>query len=102
MCLFYHHFLDPHLLPILTIFLSGFIKIFEILWKWFEFIHYLFLLKTYVSTMLLYTHVLAIKMLVCWIYAHSLFAEDDNRDIRGLRYTMLQFTSATFLWENTF
>ena len=36
----------------------------------------------------LYTHVLAIKMRVCWIYEHSLFVYDDNKDIRGLRCTM--------------
>ena len=49
-----------------------------------------------------FTYVLAIKMLVCWIYAHSLFAKDDKRDIKGLRCIMLQLISATFLWENTF
>ena len=39
----------------------------------------------------LFIHVLAIKMGVCWIYAHSLFVQDDNRDIEGLRCTMLEF-----------
>ena len=46
----------------LSIFLSSLVKIFEILWKWFEFIHYSFLVSnTCVSTLPLYAHVVAIK-----------------------------------------
>ena len=46
----------------ISVFLSRFIKIFENLWKWFEFIHYSFLVNnTCVSTMPLYTNNLAIK-----------------------------------------
>ena len=42
--------------------LSSFIKIFANLWKWFEFIHYSFLVnRTCLSTMPLHTHILAIK-----------------------------------------
>ena len=49
----------------LSVFLSSFIKIFENLWKWFEFIHYSFLVNnTCVSTLSLYVHVIAIKMVV--------------------------------------
>ena len=49
----------------------------------------------------LYTHVLAMKMGVRWIYAHSSFPW-DSRDIKGLRWTMLEFISATYLQRNTF
>ena len=46
----------------LSAFLSRFIEIFEILWKWFEFIHYSFLVNnTCVSALTLYALVIAIK-----------------------------------------
>ena len=71
----------------LSLFISSFIKIFENLWKWFEFIHYSFLVNnTCVSTLPLYAHVIAIKMGVSCIYAYSLFVW-DSRDIRGLYFS---------------
>ena len=46
----------------LPVFLSGFIKIFENLWKWFEFIDYSFLVnKTCVSNLPLYAHGIAFR-----------------------------------------
>ena len=43
--------------------------------EWFEIIHYSFLVNnTFVSTMPLYAHVIAIKKMgACCIYAYSLF-----------------------------
>ena len=79
----------------LSVFLSSFIKIFENLWKWFEFIHYSFLVNnTCVSTLSLYAHVIAIKMGVSCIYAYSLFVW-DSRDIRGLYFS--NFSSEKYL-----
>ena len=79
----------------LSVFLSSFIKIFENLWKWFEFIHYSFLVNnTCVSTLPLYAHVIAIKMGVSCIYAYSLFVW-DSRDIRGLYFS--NFSSEKYL-----
>ena len=96
--IFFNHILDDFAV---VLFLSNFIKIFEKLWKQFEFIHYLdFVKNTCASTMSLYTHVLVIKMSVCCIYAHSLFVW-DSKDIRGLRSAMLEFVSATFRRRNT-
>ena len=71
----------------LSVFLSSFIKIFEDLWKWFEFIHYSILVNnTCVSTLSLYAHVIIIKMGVSCIYAYSLFVW-NNRDTRGLYFS---------------
>ena len=96
--IFFNHILNDFAV---VLFLSNFIKIFEKLWKQFEFIHYLVFVKnTCASTMSLYTHVLVIKMGVCYIYAHSLFVW-DSKDIRCLRCTMLEFVSATFRRRNT-
>ena len=51
-----------HRIFFLPVFLSNFIKIFENLWKWVEFIHYSFLVNnTFVLTLSLYAHVIAIK-----------------------------------------
>ena len=96
--IFFKHILNDFAV---VVFLSNFIKIFEKLWKPFEFIHYsVFVKNTCASTMSLYTHVLVIKMGVCYIYAHSLFVW-DSKDIRCLRCTMLEFVSATFRRRNT-
>ena len=73
----------------ISVFLSRFIKIFENLWKWFEFIHYSFLVNnTCVSTLHLYAHAIAIKMGVCCIYAYiySIFV-GDSRDISRLYFS---------------
>ena len=57
-----HHLNISYIEYVLPVFPSSFIKISKKLWKYFEFIHYSFLVKeTYVSTMPLYTHVLVIK-----------------------------------------
>ena len=72
----------------LSEFFPNFIKVFENLWKWFEFIHFSFLVKTYVFQFSLYMHMLLpLKMGVCCIYAYSLFVW-DSRDIRDLYFSI--------------
>ena len=70
----------------LSVFFSNFIKIFESIWKWFEFIHYSFLVNnTCVLTFPLYAHVIAIKSgCLLNICIYFLWA---SRDIRGLYFT---------------
>ena len=77
----------------ISVFLSRFIKIFENLWKWFEFIHYSFSVNnTCVLTLHLYAHAIAIKTGVCCIYAYiyiyiySIFV-GDSRDIRRMYFS---------------
>ena len=85
----------------LSVFLSSFIKIFENLWKWFEFIYYSFLVNnTCVSTMPLYAHVIVIKNR-CWLHICIQFICVGQLGYKRLRCAIIEFISATFLRINT-
>ena len=57
----------------LSVFLSSFIKIFENLWKWFKFIHYLFLSITHVFQLCLYMYMLFPLKGVFAAYMHIVY-----------------------------